>query len=374
MNIQKRETEQKKARILTPYLITVFVLTLFSIVCYLIFPHSTAFSDAIMKYIGGPIRAILATLTNYIPFSLAEAFLLFAPVLLVFAAYCAIRKYSASWRLTWVFVLRALALVCIVLIIFVLGFAGGYRAKGLDLKLGLERGDVSVEQLKNTAAFLADELNDIADDIGFLEKDFSVMPYTFREMTDKLNEAYLTLSKKYDFLQTFYSRPKPVILSEPWTYTHIAGVYTFFTGESNINVNFPEYTLPYTTAHEMAHQRGISREDEANFIAFLVCDASSDPYIRYSGYLSLYEYVSNALYGVDKDAYTEINSSLDLAIRYEMYSYSLFFEKYRENTVADISGSINDSYLQSQGTVGTRSYGMVVDLTCAYVESLAKDR
>lgn len=374
MNIKKRGTEKKEVRILTPYLVTVFALTLFSIICYLIFPYSTAFSDAIMKYIGGPIRLILATLTNYIPFSLAEAFLLFAPVLLVFAAVCAIRKYSATWRLTAVFVLRTVSLVCIVLIIFVLGFAGGYRAEGLDSKLGIKREPVSVEQLKSAAAYLADELNEIAEDIGFLEKDFSVMPYTFTEMTDKLNEAYITLAKEHDFLQTFYSRPKPVILSEPWTYTHIAGVYTFFTGESNINVNFPEYTLPYTTAHEMAHQRGISREDEANFIAFLVCDASNDPYIRYSGYLSLYEYVSNALYGVDKDAYTEINSSLDLAIRYEMYSYSLFFEKYRDNTAASISGNINDSYLQSQGTVGTKSYGMVVDLACAYVKTLSDGR
>lgn len=371
MNIRKKEAKSKEARLLNPYLITVFAVTLLCIICYIIFPYSVAFSGAVMKYVGGPIRATLAALTNYIPFSLAEAFLLFAPVLAVVAAVSAIKKYSATWRLTAVFVLRALSLVCIVLIIFVLGFAGGYRAEALESRLGMERKNVSVEELKETTSFLVNKLNELKDEIGFLEKSFSVMPYSFRDMTDKLNVAYVSLAEKYDFLQAFYSRPKQVILSEPWTYTHIAGVYTFFTGESNINVNMPEYTLPYTTAHEMAHQRGISREDEANFIAFLVCDSSDDPYIRYSGYLSLYEYVSNALYGVDQDAYNEINSSLDLAVRYEMYSYSLFFEKYRENTAADISGSINDSYLQSQGTVGTKSYGMVVDLACAYVKALS---
>ena len=207
MNIQKRETEQKKVRVFTPYIITVFVLTVFSIVCYLIFPYSTTFSDGVMKYVGGPIRAFLATLTNYIPFSLAEAFLLFAPVLLVFAAASAIKKYSASWRLTAVFVLRAISLICIVLIIFVLGFAGGYRAEALEEKLDLERNNVSVNELKNTAAFLANELNDIANEIGLLEKSFSVMPYSLRERTDRLNDPYITLSEKYDFLQTLYSRP-----------------------------------------------------------------------------------------------------------------------------------------------------------------------
>ena len=50
----------------------------------------------------------------------------------------------------------------------------------------------------------------------------------------------------------------------------------------------------------MAHQRGIAREDEANFIAFLVCMASDDPYIRYSGYLEVYEYVASSLYSDDR--------------------------------------------------------------------------
>ena len=163
-----------------------------------------------------------------------------------------------------------------------------------------------------------------------------------------------------------FCRPKQVILSEPWTYTHIAGVYTFFTGESNVNVNFPDYTIPFTTAHEMAHQRGISREDEANFVAFLACAESDDPYIRYSGYMSLYEYVRSALYGADKDAYNEIRSAELSSVRNEGRAYSLFFDKYRENVAATVSGTINNSYLQSQGTVGTKSYGMVVDLACAY--------
>jgi hypothetical protein len=160
---------------------------------------------------------------------------------------------------------------------------------------------------------------------------------------------------------------KPVLLSEPWTYTHIAGVYTYFTGESNINVNFPDYTLPYTAAHEMAHQRGIAREDEANFVAFLVCAASDDDYIRYSGYLNLYEYVSNALYRADKDAYSEVRAELDPVARMEMSAYSKFFDKYRENVAATVTETVNNTYLTIQGTPGTKSYGMVVDLAVAYI-------
>jgi hypothetical protein len=151
------------------------------------------------------------------------------------------------------------------------------------------------------------------------------------------------------------------------SYTHITGVYTFFTGEANINVNFPDYTIPFTAAHELAHQRGIAREDEANFVAFLVCAASDDPYIRYSGYLNLYEYVASALYSADRRLYTDSYTALPAAVRAERAAYIKFFEKYRENVAANVSESVNNAYLQSQGnTAGTKSYGLVVDLAVAY--------
>ena len=151
------------------------------------------------------------------------------------------------------------------------------------------------------------------------------------------------------------------------TYTHISGVYTMFTGEANLNVNYPDYVLPYTAAHELAHQRGIAREDEANFVAFLVCMASDDPYIRYSGYLNMYEYVSSALYSASRDYYSQIQQVLDPRIYYELRAYSLFFDKYRDTVVSEISESVNNAYLVIQGTEGTKSYGMVVDLAVVYL-------
>ena len=66
----------------------------------------------------------------------------------------------------------------------------------------------------------------------------------------------------------------------------LSGFYMPFTGEPNFNDAQPDFDLPYVIAHEKAHQRGFAREDEANFIAFLVCVNSTDPYLRYSGYLN----------------------------------------------------------------------------------------
>ncbi|MBE6612559.1 MAG: DUF3810 domain-containing protein, partial [Ruminococcaceae bacterium] len=153
------------------------------------------------------------------------------------------------------------------------------------------------------------------------------------------------------------------------TYTHISGMYTYYTGEANLNINFPDYNLPFTAAHELAHQRGILPENEANFVAFLVCMESDDPYIRYSGLLNMVEYVNSALYSADYDTFAAVYGSLDPRVRYEIVSYNEFFEKYRENTAANVSSALNDTYLKAQGqTAGEKSYGMVVDLAVAYVK------
>lgn len=327
---------------------------------------SPAFADTFNRYVGAVIRGALAHLTGWIPFSLGEAMVIFLPVAAVFMIVRACRKYSDSWRSVFVYLGSVLSVVSLLFSVFVFGFGTGYYGTTVDEKLGLDRSVVSPEELYYTAATLAAHVNSEAENVKYQYNDFSVMPYTFDEMSRRLVAAYDKVCDEYDFIPRLYSRVKPVMLSEPWTYTHISGVYTYFTGEANINTNFPDYTIPYTAAHEMAHQRGIAREDEANFIAFLVCISSDDPYIRYSGYLEVYEYVASSLYSADKNYYSAVYSSLKTNVRAEMAAYSAFFDKYRENVVADVSEAVNNSYLQIHGTVGSKSYGLVVDLAVAY--------
>jgi hypothetical protein len=192
------------------------------------------------------------------------------------------------------------------------------------------------------------------------------MPYGFAEMNRKLIEAYDKFAESHDFISNFRSTLKPVFLSEGLSYMHITGVYTFFTGEANININFPDYSIPYTAAHELAHQRGVAREDEANMIAFLVCIGSDDPYIQYSALTNVYEFVISALYKADRELYRDIRKRTNESFNNELAAFSKFFDKYEKSVASQVSGVVNDAYLVSQGTQGQVSYGMVVDLTVAY--------
>ena len=339
------------------------VLSIFLFGAYII---SESFADFFNRHISSVVRAALAYVTRPVPFSFAELILLLSPVIIVAVAIYASNKFSSSWRDVLVFCTCLLSVLSLFFSVFTFAFAPGYHGTALDKKLGIERREVSAEELYSTAVLLAEKTNEEAEKVYFRKQNFSIMPYTLGEMNDKLMAAYEAAYPKYPFIQPLDSRLKPVMLSDAMSYTHITGVYTFFTGEANINITFPDYSIPYTAAHELAHQRGIAREDEANFVAYLVCIESDDAYIRYSAYLNLLEYVMSALNKADNSLYTDVFYSLSDEVKYELRAYSAFFDKYRDSVASEISGVVNDTYLTIQGTPGTASYGMVVDLAVAY--------
>lgn len=343
----------------------IFIITLVCIVINIAAVLSDSFADFFSRYVGMIFRGILSYITVIIPFSVAEALLIMIPVIFVFLIVHTFRISDNRVRSNR-FMFSVMSVIPLLYSLMILGFGTGYYGSTIDEKMELDRAEVSAAELYETAIILRNEVNTIAEEIDFANYSFSVSPYSVRETGDAVLRAYDKIYDKYTFISPLYSRVKPVILSEPMTYTHIAGVYSFFTGEANVNTNFPDYTIPFTVAHELAHQRGIAREDEANFVAFLVCKESDDPYIRYSGYLNLFEYVSSALYSADQELYAKVASTLNTDVRYELMAYSKFFDKYRDSVAADVSGAVNDAYLKLQGTEGTRSYGLVVDLAVAY--------
>jgi hypothetical protein len=51
------------------------------------------------------------------------------------------------------------------------------------------------------------------------------------------------------------------------------------------------FERPFDLAHEWSHIAGFAREDEANYIAIVSCTRSTDPVLRYSGWLELFLYL-----------------------------------------------------------------------------------
>lgn len=344
-------------------------IAVFSLIIHIISLNSAAFADFISGTLGVFTRFILAKLTMWLPFSFAELIIISLPVWLFLMIFFAVR--CASSKKPYVYAKYVCFLLCIVMVIyssFVMTLGTAYHVKTLDQKMGINTELVSAKELYDTASILIEGAEKELENVNFQYGSSSVMPYDLNTMNKYLNQAAKKAADKYPFISKLSSNLKYVMLSEPMSYTHITGVYTFFTGESNININFPDYTIPFTAAHELSHQRGIARENEANFCAFLICMESDDPYIRYSAYVNMYEYFSSPLYSASSDLYYDLSAGIDNRIVQEMRAYNEFFDKYEKNVAANVSGTINNTYLQIQGQEeGSKSYGLVVDLAVAYL-------
>ena len=340
-----------------------------SAVCYAVMRLSRGFADFFGTYVGAASRRIFSWLSDVIPFSIAEAVVLLVPVFAVLAVVWIVKRVkrygAAGCR-------RVIAALLAVLSFFVSSFvfngASGYFGTPMAQRLGLE-GELTAEELYLASEYLAKEISEQSRRGAFSTDDTgaTVTPYSLGDTAGIITRGYSDFRGRFGFPQAFSSVPKILVSSPVVTYTHISGIYCDYTGEININVNYPDYVVVSTVAHEMAHQRGVSPENEANFMAYAVLSETDDPYLCYAGALDAWNTVSGYLRRADPDGYKELYKSLGDTAQNELYAYSKFFDKYRDSEAANVANSVNDAYLKSQGTSGTVSYDESTYLIVKYI-------
>jgi hypothetical protein len=166
-------------------------------------------------------------------------------------------------------------------------------------------------------------------------------------------------------LPAMAGRPKLVLLSPALSYLGIAGIFIPFTCEANVNSTLPEWEIPFTAAHELAHQRGFAREEEANYVGYLACRAHPDRDFQYSGTFRASLYALAALARADQEAYGRLRTGLSDALRRDLAALSAWNQRYASR-LSDVQERVNDTYLKTQGQAqGVQSYGQIVDLLLA---------
>ena len=136
--------------------------------------------------------------------------------------------------------------------------------------------------------------------------------------------------------------------------------------EANYNNEMIDYNIPFTACHELSHLRGFMQEEEANFIAYLVCMESEQVEFQYSGSLLGWIYCMNVLREADISSWQEVREELSEMAEADLQANSNFWAKY-EGKVAEVADMVNDNYLKANGQEeGVRSYNRMVDLLVAY--------
>lgn len=354
-------------------MICISILFFFSVVLLLICRNNDLFCEWCCRYLSSPIRLISAYFTSILPFSLAEVLVIsIIPLVFIVLIALTVSIFKKKFKIFCGF-----TLMCTMILssIYILNFGLNYYRTPIEKNLNVKRISPDNEDLISTCNILIDEIEKILPQISFKESGASSNPNTFKDTDKMINDGYTSLRKNYNFFSDINAKSKKILLSEYMTYTHISGMYMPFTGEANINTNYPDYVIAYTIAHEKAHQRGIAGEDEANFMAFLSCMSSNDPYLEYCALMSMLDSYLAALYKTSEQDYVKVIESCDKKIIGEMFAYYTFFEKYSDSKASQIASDVNDAYLKAQGQQsGVQSYGLVIELMQGFIEKTKEAR
>jgi hypothetical protein len=322
------------------------------------------YSVAFFRWISMPI----AYMTALVPLSLTELSLFLAPVALVLLILAVVRGLRGASN-------RGAKLLCyfrrlgwtlsILYLVFMLLLGFNYARAPLAVSMGIEVRPRSSEELEEVNLILLERLNalretrDESDGVMMLRNGIS----------QALKQGYLgydAVDEVYPVLTGPSVRAKGVMVSHLWSYTGITGMYFPFFVEANVNIDVPEYSIPNTVMHELAHLRGIAREDEAEFVAFITGINHPDHDFKYSSYLNAFIHTSNSLYGADKDAYNRLREQISEMVLRDLRAGSVYWKQF-EGPVREASSSVNNAYLQSNMQEdGVKSYGRVVDLILGY--------
>ena len=214
---------------------------------------------------------------------------------------------------------------------------------------------------------LVEEGNQV-DENGFIK----VNQTGWKDVAKTAQESYSKISSEYPVLGGNYKSLKTVYSSNFMSKMEITGIFWPFTMEANVNIAVPEYTIPATMCHELAHLRGFMREDEANFIAYLVCKQSDNLEFQYSGVMLALSYAGNQLYQQDQALFRDIQNTYSTGMVSDLRQQYYYWADFEDTTISTVSSTMNDNYLKANSQDdGVKSYGRMVDLLLAeYRQSL----
>ena len=326
------------------------------------------------------IVKIMSKIFSIFPCSIFEILiyisLLSVLVFLIYSIYYIMKKPNNILSYLKNSFLNIISIVGIVYFLFVVLWGLNYNRMNLKDSLivdynkshneNIKDVDYDKEDLINLYKFLIEKCNDIRAEV--LEDEQKVMKCNtdYKEVLNRANNGYENVSILNLNKRGSYAPAKPILNSNLLCYTGITGIYSPFTGEANVNTGVPDIYIPFTTLHEMAHQRGYGSEDECNFLAYIACINNEDYDFQYSGYILALKYTASALAKVDYDALVSLNGEVSSSVINDL-NYSREFWKQYEGKVNEVSDNMNSNYLKANGVEeGTLSYGKVVNLLLVY--------
>ena len=333
-----------------------------------------AWMNALAEHVTTPLRRAVGRLCYRVDFSVAELLCVLLVVAavgyLVWSVIAVARARGRRRHRTYSAALGALCAGVTVYVGFCFLWGVDYYTDSFQERSGIYAQPVAQEDLLAVTEYFADRLAESADRVERDENGLFAVPR--EEILAYSVHAYDEVERQFPFLSFDDLGVKPVRFSRVMSALDFTGVYCPYTGESNVNVDSPACLLAATAAHELAHQRSVSSEQECNFLAILAATTCGNDVYAYSGWLLGYIYLGNALYKADPEAYAALRDTLPETVRTDLRDNSAYWAQFQDTAAQKVSNTVYENFLKSYGEErGLQSYGTVVDMLVVYYRDAA---
>lgn len=311
------------------------------------------------------ISAILRYIFGWLPFSIGDVLYAVLAVWILVKTGSSIhkivrRKYTGGYLQTKLFPFTVTLLL--IYIVFNILWGLNYNRKGITYQLGITTEKYSTADIVLIDSLLVTKVNE--SKASLIEQGRKY--YTTDETLDAVKKAYDKVSRQYPWLSYKPPSAKTSLWGWAGNYLGFTGYYNPFTGEAQLNTTVPKFIQPFTASHEVAHQLGYAKENEANFVGYLAATSSSDTLLHYSTYLDLYLYAQKNLYQADSNQAKHFSSQLLPQVKDDLKELKAFYAAHR-SPLEPFFKWLYEKYLENnQQPAGLLTYDEVTGFLIAY--------
>ena len=303
-----------------------------------------------------PITSVVQRfISSLVPFALGDFLYLLLILYIIRSLYLFYKKLiqkrikrSGLLNIT----LQVLSFFLILYLAFKLLWGLNYSRRPIAMQLGISNEKYTIPQLVSLGEYFIGRLNSL--------QHVKKHTYTVSQLQKKARLAYDGMQQKNAFFTYKIPAVKSVLNSWVITKIGIEGYYSPLSGEANVNMRLPLTSLPFVTCHEIAHQLGVAREDEANLVGYLVASNSSDVYFQYS---AVYEVFKNIIFEIrlkSPNDYERLYNTINAVTISDLKADRDFWKKYNSNMFAYMDVAFDRFLKLNNQSKGTDSYQDIV--------------
>jgi hypothetical protein len=319
------------------------------------------------------ISKVQRFLLGWLPFSAGDLVYGFFILVILIKAWQLLkvlfkRKFSRQYLIEGI--KQIIFFFLLVYVFFYLLWGLNYSRKGIAKQLDLKMSSYTLTELDTLANVLEQRLNYYASLVEPAQRDSF---YKKRNLFRESYEAYKLGGRQYPFLNYRPRSIKASLYSYAGNVFGFEGYYNPFSGEGQVNTTIPVFVQPFVACHEIGHQVGYGKENEANFAGFLACRLHPSPVFRYSVYFDMYNYTINELYRYDSTRAKKYLDILHPQVKKDYEELRRFFKKYK-NPIEPVITWVYGKYLQANNQpAGKRTYSEVIAFLIAYQRKFGKE-